>query len=137
MIFICLTLIGIIYGMWMLELSCSLWDGNCLTQEWISIYLIEKCWRWHFYNRRLGWHVSEILPILCSLSALFLDVSIIYAGVLILTTKFCLTIGNCVCVCVCVCWDTLIDAIICVVLFSQYYKVFLWVVLWVMTPSQI
>ena len=96
-----------------------------------------KMLTWHFYNRRLGWHVSEILPILCSLSALFLDVSIIYAGVLILTTKFCLTIGNCVCVCVCVCWDTLIDAIICVVLFSQYYKVFLWVVLWVMTPSQI
>ena len=94
-----------------------------------------KMLTWHFYNRRLGWHVSEILPILCSLSALFLDVSIIYAGVLILTTKFCLTIGNCVCVCVC--WDTLIDAIICVVLFSQYYKVFLWVVLWVMTPSQI
>ena len=62
-----------------------------------------KMLTWHFYNRRLGWHVSEILPILCSLSALFLDVSIIYAGVLILTTKFCLTIGNCVCVCVCVC----------------------------------
>ena len=59
-----------------------------------------KMLTWHFYNRRLGWHVSEILPILCSLSALFLDVSIIYAGVLILTTKFCLTIGNCVCVCV-------------------------------------
>ena len=125
------------YGMWMLELSCLLWDGNCLTQEWISILFDWKMLMWNFDNRRLGWHVSEILPILSSLSALFLDVSIIYAGVLILTTKFCLTIGNCVCVCVCVCWDTLIDAIICVVLFSQYYKVFLWVVLWVMTPSQI
>lgn len=121
------------YGMWMLELSCSLWDGNCLTQEWISILFDWKMLMWNFDNRRLGWHVSEILPILSSLSALFLDVSIIYAGVLVLTTKFCLTIGNCVCVC----WDTLIDAIICEVLFSQYYKVFLWVVLWVMTPSQI
>ena len=100
MIFICPTLIGIIYGMWMLELSCSLWDGNCLTQEWISILFDWKMLMWNFDNRRLGWHVSEILPILSSLSALFLDASIIYAGVLVLTTKFFLTIGNFFCVCV-------------------------------------
>lgn len=106
------------YGMWMLVLSCSLWDGNCLTQEWISILFDWKMLMRHFYNWRLGWHVSEILPILCSLPALFHDVAIIYAGVLVLTTKFCLTISNFVCVCVCV---EILWLILLLVLYVWFY----------------